>query len=307
MPIECRSTTYFIGDPDILSKTCNVQPLLQRGNNLIRRLFTSAKERARVQTERVSIIFESAQKQLRRTNHGDSSLEVAEATSRIYAELDKMASGNAKKLDPSLLGLAVATFDLANEGESSMKPFQVSYLLRHGGGLTSKCMVELPMTYAKKASQKKTSEKSKQHWIRTKSNQLYLIAKCVAGVDENVVSVDNLTSREVVEHIVWQRLGGIVIWDKETMLDVKDCIVLRDLSSAIPLSTNQLFGLLSDLAKLLNWKHFFPAQLKKKSELSSAGRCFPYNTRPWTPKLKKGHTRNAYFILSRTSHCWLSL
>jgi hypothetical protein len=23
MPIECRSTTYFIGDPDILSKTCN--------------------------------------------------------------------------------------------------------------------------------------------------------------------------------------------------------------------------------------------------------------------------------------------
>jgi hypothetical protein len=22
MPIECRSTTYFIGDPDILSKTC---------------------------------------------------------------------------------------------------------------------------------------------------------------------------------------------------------------------------------------------------------------------------------------------
>jgi hypothetical protein len=25
MPIECRSTTYFIGDPDILSKTCNAQ------------------------------------------------------------------------------------------------------------------------------------------------------------------------------------------------------------------------------------------------------------------------------------------
>jgi hypothetical protein len=23
MPIECRPTTYFIGDPDILSKTCN--------------------------------------------------------------------------------------------------------------------------------------------------------------------------------------------------------------------------------------------------------------------------------------------
>jgi hypothetical protein len=25
MPIECRPTTYFIGDPDILSKTCNDQ------------------------------------------------------------------------------------------------------------------------------------------------------------------------------------------------------------------------------------------------------------------------------------------
>jgi hypothetical protein len=147
-----------------------------------------------VQTERVSIIFESAQKRLQRTNHGDSSLEVAEATSRIYAELDKMSSGNAKKVDPSFLGLAVATFDLANEGESSTKPFQVSYLPRHGGRLTSKCMVQLPMTYTKKASQKKTSEKSKQHWIRTKSKQLYSIAKRVAGVDENVVSADDLTS-----------------------------------------------------------------------------------------------------------------
>jgi hypothetical protein len=100
-------------------------------------------------------------------------------------------------------------------------------------------MVELLMTYAKKASQKKTSEKSKQHWIRKKSKQLYLIAKRVAGVDENLVSEDDLTSREVVEHIVWQRLGGIVIWDKETMLDVEDCIMLRDLSSTIPLSTRR--------------------------------------------------------------------
>jgi hypothetical protein len=50
-----------------------------------------------------------------------------------------MASdGNAKKLDPSLLGLAVAAFDLANEGESSTKPFQLSYLPCHGGRLTSK-------------------------------------------------------------------------------------------------------------------------------------------------------------------------
>jgi hypothetical protein len=69
--------------------------------------------------------------------------------------------------------LAVATFeDLANEGESSTKLFQVSYLPRRGGRLTSKCMVELPMTYVRKASQKKTSEKSKQHWIRKKSKQL---------------------------------------------------------------------------------------------------------------------------------------
>jgi hypothetical protein len=26
MPIKCRSTTYFIGDPDILSKTCKHEP-----------------------------------------------------------------------------------------------------------------------------------------------------------------------------------------------------------------------------------------------------------------------------------------
>jgi hypothetical protein len=57
-------------------------------------------------------------------NHGNSSLEVAEATSRIDAKLDKMALGNAKKLDPSLLGLAVAaTFDLANKGENSILGF----------------------------------------------------------------------------------------------------------------------------------------------------------------------------------------
>jgi hypothetical protein len=32
MPIECRSTTYFTGDPDILSKTCNLAALKELGH-----------------------------------------------------------------------------------------------------------------------------------------------------------------------------------------------------------------------------------------------------------------------------------
>jgi hypothetical protein len=54
-----------------------------------------------------------------------------------------------------------------------------------------------------------------------------------------------------------------VVWDKGTMLDVDACILLRDLTSSIPLSTNQLVGFLSALPKLMDWKRLY-AQLKKK-------------------------------------------
>jgi hypothetical protein len=118
---------------------------------------------------------------------------------RIYKELNK--NDGSTPVDPSLLGLAVAAIDMA-KSDSGAKPFQVLYRPAQGGRLATKCLVDLPLVYAKKASKKKASDTSKQHWIRKKSSQIFSIAKHVAGVDSGVAPEDDLTSRDVIEHIV---------------------------------------------------------------------------------------------------------
>jgi hypothetical protein len=65
MPIECRPTTYFIGDPDILSKTCNVEACdTDKDDSLAREEWN-----ARHSKEQLLACFETGAKFFLTSNH----------------------------------------------------------------------------------------------------------------------------------------------------------------------------------------------------------------------------------------------